>query len=297
MQRGDDGRAYRLLGTWRAGRSNWRLQALSIFSLAVAFVCLASALLVVTNLSSVRERWSRAGRATVYLRDDAGNADVQALIKALQATPGVKRVRHVPREQAREEVLDGTGDEQLAALPADAFPSSVELGFDQSVRDDELNMMALKLQALPTVDTVETYQRWTERLSSLLHGAVTAALLLALVVFGAVVSVVASTMRLLLERRRDEVEVLRLVGATTRFVCRPFVVEGAGQGALGAAAAIMALGALYAIVRGQFDQQLANLVGVSPTFLPWGAMAGMVAVGAGLGGLTAWLSIRRTVQI
>ena len=60
---------YRFLGTWRAGRSNWRLQALSIFSLAVAFVCLASALLVVTNLSSVRDRWSRAGRATVYLRD------------------------------------------------------------------------------------------------------------------------------------------------------------------------------------------------------------------------------------
>ena len=54
---------YRFLGTWRAGRSNWRLQALSVFSLAVAFVCLASALLVVTNLESVRDRWSRAGRA------------------------------------------------------------------------------------------------------------------------------------------------------------------------------------------------------------------------------------------
>ena len=65
---------YRFLGTWRAGRSNWRLQALSIFSLAVAFVCLASALLVVTNLESVRERWSRAGRATVYLRDDVGES-------------------------------------------------------------------------------------------------------------------------------------------------------------------------------------------------------------------------------
>lgn len=297
MPRGDDGRAYRLLGTWRAGRSNWRLQVLSIFSLAVAFVCLASALLVVTNLSSVRERWSRAGRATVYLKDQASNDDVAALLEALQATPGIDRVRHVPREVARQEVLADTGDEQLAALPAEAFPSSVELGFAPSVRDDELHLMALKLQALPSVETVETYQRWTEQLSSLLHGAVTAALLLALVVFGAVVSVVASTMRLLLERRRDEVEVLRLVGATTRFVCRPFVVEGAGQGALGAAAAIVGLGVLYAIVRSQMDQQLASLLGVSPAFLPWTAMLGMVAVGAALGGVTAWLSIRRTVRI
>ena len=297
MQRGDEGRAYRLLGTWRAGRSNWRLQALSIFSLAVAFVCLASALLVVTNLASVRERWSRAGRATVYLRDDASPDAVEALVKALEATPGVQRARHVPSDAAREEVLSDTGDEQLAALPAEAFPASVELSFEPSVGDMELNMMALKLRALPTVETVDTYQRWTERLSSLLHGAVTAAVLLALVVFGAVVSVVASTMRLLLERRRDEVEVLRLVGATTRFVCRPFIVEGAGQGALGAGAAILALGVLYSVVKGRFDQQLANLLGVSPAFLPWTAMLGMVTVGAALGGLTAWLSIRKTVRI
>jgi cell division transport system permease protein len=161
----------------------------------------------------------------------------------------------------------------------------------------ELSMMALKLRALPSVDAVDTYQRWTERLSSLLHGAVTAAILLALVVFGAVVSVVASTMRLLLERRRPEVEVLRLVGATTRFVCRPFVVEGAGQGALGAAAAIVGLGALYSIVRGRLDQQLATLLGVSPSFLPWQSILAMVAVGGMLGALTAWLSIRKTVQI
>lgn len=293
----DDGRTYRLLGTWRAGRSNWRLQALSIFSLAVAFVCLASALLVVSNLASVRDRWSRAGRATVFLQDDATESDVKALVKALDATPGVAKVRHVPREQAREEVLDGTGDEQLAALPAEAFPASVELSFSDQIGDMELSMMALKLRALPSVDGVDTYQRWTEQLSSLLHGAVTAAILLALVVFGAVVSVVASTMRLLLERRRPEVEALRLVGATTRFVCRPFIVEGASQGALGAGAAILGLGALYSIVQGRFDQQLANLLGVSPSFLPWQSILMMVAVGAALGGVTAWLSIRKTVQI
>ena len=61
---------YRFFGTWRAGRSNWRAQALTVFSLAVAFVCLASALLVVTNLAQVRDRWSRAGRATVYENHD-----------------------------------------------------------------------------------------------------------------------------------------------------------------------------------------------------------------------------------
>lgn len=290
-------KTYRFLGTWRAGRSNWRLQALSIFSLAVAFVCLAAALLVVTNLAAVRDRWSRAGRATVYLHDAASEADVQALLRALEQTPGVAEARFVSREAARSEVVRESGDGELAALPADAFPRSVELSFDPSVDDTDLNVLALKLRSLASVEMVETYHRWTERLSSLLRGGVTASLFLAFVVFGAVVSVVGSTMRLLLEKRRIEVEVLRLVGATTRFVCRPFVVEGALQGAAGAAAAVVLLGVLYGVVRGRFDQQLGMLLGVEPAFLPLSVIAGMVAVGAGLGSMTAWVSLRKAVKL
>jgi cell division transport system permease protein len=253
--------------------------------------------LVVTNLAAVRDRWSRAGRATVYLRDDVGDDEVRSLVQALESTEGVSKVRFVSREDARSEVITESGDEQLAALPAEAFPSSVELSFSDNVDDMQLSVLALKLRSLPTVEMVETYHRWTERLSSVLRGGVTASLFLALVVFGAVVSVVASTMRLLLEKRRLEVEVLRLVGATTRFVCRPFVVEGAVQGAAGAGVAIVALGILYALARGRFDQQLGVLLGIQPTFLPWQAVLGMIGVGAALGSMTAYISLRKAVTL
>ena len=296
MHRGDFGKSYRYLGTWRAGRSNWRLQALSVFSLAVAFVCLAAALLVVVNLAAVRDRWSHAGRATVYLRDAATQDDVDGLVKALENTPGIESVRFVSREAARREVLSN-GDAELAELPPEAFPASVEVSFADDVDDMEVSVMALKLRALASVELVDTYQRWTERLSSLLRGGVTASLCLALVVFGAVVSVVASTMRLLLERRRLEVEVLRLVGATTRFVCRPFIIEGATQGAGGAGMAVLLLAGLYAIVRGRFDQQLSNLLGVAPSFLPWTVAGGMILCGGLLGAITAWISLRKAVTL
>lgn len=288
---------YRFLGTWRAGRSNWRLQVSSIFSLAVAFICLASALLVVTNLAAVRDRWSHAGRATVYLRDGVSDQDVAALVQALEGTEGVSKVRFVSRADARKEVLVESGDDALASLPENAFPNSVELSFSDDIDDMQLNVLALKLRSLPSVEVVETYHRWTERLSSLLRGGVTASLFLALVVFGAVVSVVASTMRLLLEKRRLEVEVLRLVGATTRFVCRPFVVEGAVQGAAGAGVAIALLGGLYTIVAGRFDAQLATLLGLRPAFLPWQVILAMLVVGAMLGSFTAFMSLRKAVKI
>src|SRR5262249_47713715 len=146
-------------------------------------------------------------------------------------------------------------------------------------------------------ESVETYQRWTERLSALLGGGVTASLCLAVVVLAAVVSVVGSTMRLLLQRRHMEVEVLKLVGATNSFVHRPFVLEGAMQGAAGAGAALLLLGALFAIVRGRFDHELAALLGVTPSFLPWPVAFGMIALGALLGAGTAFVSVRKLVAV
>ena len=69
-----------IVTTLRARRGmlrEWRLQALSVFSLAVAFVCLGSALLVVSNLRAVEERWAHAGRASIYLKDTATQEDVE----------------------------------------------------------------------------------------------------------------------------------------------------------------------------------------------------------------------------
>jgi cell division transport system permease protein len=285
------------IGAWRAGRSDWRVHVLSVFSLAVAFVCLAASLLVVTNLAAVRDRWSRAGRATVYLREGANDTEVAALAKALEATEGVKRVRHVTSQEARREVVSDDSDAALAALPPSAFPASLEVGFSDDIDDASLGAIAVKLRALPAVESVETYQRWTERLSALLTGGVTASLCLAVIVLAAVVSVIGSTMRLLLNRRKIEVEVLKLVGATNAFVRQPFVLEGATQGAAGALGALVLLGGLFLIVRGRFDHELAALLGVSPTFLPWPVALGMVALGATLGAVTALVSLRKMVAV
>jgi cell division transport system permease protein len=278
---------------WRGGKNDWRLHALSVFSTSVAFVCLASALLVVVNLEALQARWARAGRASVYLRDGAPEEDVSALRRALGQTPGVTIARYVSSADARREIVGDTTEGSLAALPAEAFPASIEVELAATVTDEDLAGVATKLRALPSVESVETYQRWTDRLAALLKGGVTAGALLAAVVLGAVVSVVASTMRLALQRRQIEVEVLKLVGATDGYVRGPFVLEGAMQGAVGASAAMSLLGVLFLIVRQRFDGDLATLVGVTPVFLPWSVVLGMIALGATLGALAAFAGVRR----
>ena len=165
----------------------------------------------------------------------------------------------------------------------------------RDVDETRLARIAAQLQTLPAVEQVETYGAWSERVGTLLMGGVTASGLLAIIVLAAVVSVVASTIRLSLQRRRIEVEILKLVGATDSYVRRPLVLEGAAQGALGSALAIAVLGVLYLVVRSHLDASLVALLGTAPSFLPWPTLVLGVALGTGLGALAAFMSLRRFV--
>jgi cell division transport system permease protein len=276
----------------------WRLHALSVFSLAVAFVCLGAALLVVTNLRAAEERWAHAGRASVYLKDGATQDEVDALRAAVVLVPGVIGARYLSSGDARKEFgIEAEGHGELASLPAEAFPASIELDVAADMPEADLTAMVAKMRQLPSVDDVETYQSWTEKLARLVRGGVAASALLAVVVFAAVLAVIGSTMRLVLQRRRMEVEVLKLVGATDAYVRKPFVIEGSVQGALGAAGAIALLAVLFFVVRGRLDDGLAALVGVEPSFLPWQVAGGMVVLGALLGAAAALASLRKLVAV
>jgi cell division transport system permease protein len=270
-----------------------------VFSLAVAFVCLGAALLVVTNLRAIEDRWTHAGRVSVYLKDQATPDQIETVKAALGRVPGVTGVRYVSSAQARADfgIQEGSARSDLAGLPVEAFPASLEVEVRADVTEAEVGEIAGKLRMLPSVEDVETYQVWTERLSRLVKGGVAAALLLAIVVFASVLAVVGSTIRLALQRRKTEVEVLKLVGATDRFVKGPFLLEGSAQGAVGATFAVMLLGVLFFLVRARLDGELISLVGVEPTFLPWHIALGMVAVGALLGTIAAALGLRRLVAV
>lgn len=277
----------------------WRLHALSVFSLSVAFVCLGSALLLVTNLRAVEQRWAHAGRASVYLKDGATQGEIDALRDAVSRVPGVRGARYLSSGDARAEfgMREMDGRRELAALPVEAFPASIEIDVSSDVPEADLSDMVAKMKQLPAVDGVETYQSWTDKLARLVRGGVAASALLALVVLASVLAVVGSTMRLALHRRRNEIEVLKLVGATDGFVRNPFIVEGSLQGAAGATAAIVLLAALFLVVRGRLDSELAALIGIEPSFLPWPVAAAMVLLGAVLGAVAALASVRRLVTV
>jgi cell division transport system permease protein len=277
----------------RGIRGDLKAHLLSVFSVGVAFVCLVATLLVLVNVQRIQDRWASIGHMSVYLKPATNAQQVTELEQALKATEGVIATRYVSSEAARRELLRDDPDEVLATLPDQAFPASIEIDTAEALLTEKKQRLLALLEGLTSVETVETYDAYGKRLDNALVGGVLAAAVLAFVVLLAVVSVVSSTMRLSLQRRQMEVEVLRLVGATDDYVRRPLLVEGMAQGCFGALFAILLVFFLYVLLRANLTESFSLLFGVGPSFLPFSLCLGMLVAGALLGIFAATISLRK----
>ncbi len=287
----------------RGMRREWRLHVLAIFSLSVSFVCLAMALLVVTNIHALSERWQTTSQLTAYLKEGAPTDQVTELREALKKVAGVTSVEYVSSTEAHAEFSSKEAKAQddarneLLALPVEAFPASLEIRLDADITRESLTGLVRQLGQFPVVLEVETYERWTERLAALVSKGVLASGFFSVIVLLSVLAIVGSTIRLVLHRRKNEVEVLRLIGATDSFVKGPFLLEGGAQGAFSAALAIVIVGAIYLLARTRLHETIAPFFGIDIAFLPWPAVILIVVFGGIMGTVAANLGLRKLVTV
>jgi cell division transport system permease protein len=275
-----------------------RLYVVAVSSLTVAFLCLAGTLLAMTNLDIVAEQWGRSGRMTIYLRDGARETDVEQMRVVLEALPEVTAVEHVTAAEAREQfVRDAEVGGDLAGLPPDVFPASLEVTLTGGLTPERVEAIAGRVTRFRSVEDVETYRGWYEQLGTLVATGRAAAVALALLVLICVVAVVGNTIRLAVAGRRIEIEVMKLCGATDTFVRRPFVIEGAMQGFSAAFLAVVLLLITFFALSGPVDRTLAALTGVTAEFLHPLTVLAMVLGGALLGALGSALSLRRYLTV
>jgi cell division transport system permease protein len=117
-----------------------------------------------------------------------------------------------------------------------------------------------------------------------------------LLAFSCVV-IVANTIQLTIWARRDEIEILRLVGATERFVEAPFLIEGVLQGIVGSAIGVALLGVLYQVLFVQLRETMGLALGARVlTFLPPAVWLTFLAAGLLLGLVGSWLGVRRMLD-
>lgn len=282
----------------RSLREDLRLYLVAVSSLAVAFLCLGLTLVAMRNVTRMAERWSGAGLMTVYLRDGAAASDIESLKAALGEVRDVESVAHLTSDAARTQFLsDLHGGEELDGIPVDAFPASLELNLRENVPAERVEQIAAQLERFSAVEDVEAYRGWFTKMQSMLSAGRGVAIGLGLLVLLCVLAVVGNTIRLAVAQRREEIEILKLCGATDGFVRGPFVLEGAAQGLAAALAAVLLLGIGYVALRVQFDSTLAEITGTRILFLHPMVVAALIAGGAIAGAIGSAFSLRRYLLV
>jgi cell division transport system permease protein len=282
----------------RGMREEAGLHLVAVSSLTIAFLCLASALLAVVNLGAVADAWGRSARISVFLRDGPEPQQIEELRMALEGLREVRSARHVSSADAREQFLrESDVDGDLAAIPADAFPASLEIELAAGVTAERLEAIAERLRRFSAVEDVETYRGWFDRLATLLVAGRGMAGALAVLVVLCVVFVVGNTIRLVVAGRRDEIEVMKLCGATDSFVRGPFIVEGAVQGLVSSLCAVVILLIAFVSLRAHVDATIAALAGTRAVFLDPLLVVALVAGGGVLGAAGSAISLRRYLAV
>ncbi|MBP1635577.1 MAG: putative Cell division protein FtsX [Acidobacteria bacterium] len=282
-----------VMGLWRGRRST----VLSTLTIAAALFVLGVFLTVAANLDALVERWSAAAELSVYLQDDVSLADRAEVQRALRNHRLVREVQFVTREQALGRFRRDFPD--LAPAVADAaahpFPASFEARLaGEAPGGDGLEALAGRLRKMRGVTDVRYDRLWLQRLQAIASLVGWAVALLGAVLALAAALTVSNVVRLALFVRRDEVEIMELVGAPLSFIKGPFVVEGILQGALGSVIALLALFIATAAVRGRLASAAPGLIDAgSISGLPAGMAVLVVAGGMAVGCLGALLAARR----
>ncbi|MCS6785519.1 MAG: permease-like cell division protein FtsX [Thiobacillaceae bacterium] len=217
--------------------------AFTILVIAVALSLPGGLYLVLTNLQRLAGATPAQAEISLYLKPEVDTAAARALADQLGRRPDVRAVELIERDAALERLkASGLGD-VIAGLPANPLPHTLIV----LAREDTpaaLERLGAELARLDGIDQVGLDSDWARRLAALMQLGRDLVGVLAVLLGLALAAITGNTIRLQIYAQRDEIEVARLIGATDRFIRRPFLYFGALQGLAGGLAAWLLLSAI-----------------------------------------------------
>jgi cell division transport system permease protein len=275
---------------WRGRQSG----LLSTGTIALALFVLGGFLIVTANLERVGAEWSSAAEMSVYLQDQITDEERRAIESTLVPGDIVAAREYVSKQTAlarfKQTFSELAGS--IETLGENPLPASYEVRLRTGPRAEAgVEALGAKLRETPGVADVRYDRQWLSRLMSAIAVVRGVGLAMGAVLTIAAALTVASVVRLALHARRDEIEIMQLVGAPSAYIRGPFVMEGVIQGGVGALVAVLALAATFFALRGTYLVPLAAAVNVSsirflPVELAVLLVIGGMAVGC-IGGLVA----------
>lgn len=281
---------------WISLRRSGRSALVSIGTIAIAFATLGGFLLVSVNVQRMLDQWLQAAEMSVYLHDDITESDRASLEQFLKSNAAVAEVEYVSRDRALERFRSDFPElsDVTSGLGENPFPSAIEVRLKSDTAGDAAaDTLSREVAGKAGVSDVRYDRRWLQRLISVVTTARLAGGLAASILMLGAAFTVAAVVRLSLYARRDELEIMQLVGAPISYIRGPAIVEGLFLGGIGAIVALIAISILYSAAVRWLGSDLAGLVGAGQLrFLGALEIATMLVGGMGIGAAAGTVASR-----
>jgi cell division transport system permease protein len=235
--------------------SNRFLNSVTIVTIGLSILIVSSFALFFINTNALLDFWRKGIRVLVYLEPQATEANRLDLRYQIQQLENVQEIHFISKETALKRLKDQMRNHSslLENLKENPLPDAFEIRIIDASRDlKKVAALAEKITSLPQVEEVEYGQLWIAKFSHIINifkfiGYAMGGLFLFATLF-----IIANTIRLVLYSRKEEIEIMRLVGSNDRFIKAPFYIEGLILSALGGVVGLGALFAAYQYVLSKF---------------------------------------------
>ncbi|MEK6802315.1 MAG: permease-like cell division protein FtsX [Nitrospirota bacterium] len=277
--------------------TNRTTTVVAVATTAFTFACVGVFLLLYVNLRSMASSLEQDIQVMVYLQDDLTEQTRSEIELQLKADRAVGSLTFVSKERALADFQSQFPAEShlLQGLGQNPLPASFVVTLAvESRSSDAMRRWANRAQSIPGVAQVQYNQEWVEALAGIVRYIEVAAIIVGIILSAASVTIIANTIRLALYSRREEIEILGLIGASTTFIRVPYLLEGAALGFLGSALSLVILKAGFELFRHEI-RSASRFLGVDAllTFFPFQMCVALVCVGLFLGCAGSFLSLLR----
>jgi cell division transport system permease protein len=226
---------------------NRLVHLIGLGTMVIAFLIFDAFILIFTNLDSWTQEQARSLTMSVYFQGKPERAVIEIIKKELLHYP-VSITGFISKDDALKSLRKQLGDKAglLDGLGENPLPASLEIVLSRDVSGDSLAYeLKTRLEGIDGVDEVQYSQEWIERFQAIMGAVKIIGLVFGGLLFLAALFIITNTVKLTIYARKDEIEILKLVGATNRFVKIPFLIEGSIQGFLGGSVALIILFLVY----------------------------------------------------
>lgn len=206
---------------------NKGINLLTVFSITVGLFLIAVTAITLSTLKSAVREWTRGFGVVIYIKDNTDQAAIKSLKSRIERETGVKEARFVPRSAAMTSLKTVLGEDILEGLDENPLPDSIEV----TLTEDHLNAefvreTAKRVKTYPGVEDVQFGEQWVGALFGVARHFTLAGTAVGFALTIGILFILSNTIKILFYRRTNEIEILKLLGATRWFIRIPFMAEG-----------------------------------------------------------------------